>query len=412
MSELELFNVLTRDRTKLLDYLAINGSYDELKGELMKIEDSNADVWDIVQRLFLGKHGMECNKQMAFYELPTLDLVQCISMICEQLGIFKIEEIGAGTGLLSGMLNRLTNLDVNATDGKTWMETNVTLHPVQQKLFLEYALDNIDYDDKLIILSWISNKAVNDIDEIIKMKKFRQFIIIGEQYNKYIHTTNDTMLENGYQRIVIPVKQLCYNDYFRMNHYYPENCIRSSCTLYIRDDVEEINVNIADPPNVLTDITDYMVIQDMITFGILPKWVMTVLTDHDLAISKKVIIDIEKFISNGESNKTMIFKVINSLEHFRFWISKPNFPKITTNEKFIEYYELCTSLNSPNGLTNLKHRSCLPQWINTKDEAEKYLYLDFSSTSKKWKESREMFMIHYRSNTSMNHYLTGSIFGL
>jgi len=412
MSESDLFKTLAYERGNLLDYLVKNGTYDGLKESLVKIENENADMWDVIQRLFLGRYGLEANKQVAFYELPTHELVNCISMICEHIGIFKVEEIAAGIGLLSGMLSRMTNLDISSTDGKTWMETYIPLYPVQQKLLLEYAMDNIDYDDKLIILSWIPNKSVNDFAEVIKIKRPRQIVIIGEQYNKWISDTNNVLLEKGYNRISIPTKQLCYNDYFKMNTYYPDNCIRSSCTLYTRSDVENITLTIDNSLTVVNSITDYMTVQDMIVFGVLPKWLLNILGSYDEIVVRKAITDIERAISNGDSNKQMIFDIIDGLEQFNFWLSKPNFPKITTKDKFAEYHELYKALNHPNGLVNLKQKLCFPNWIATRDEAEKYLYLDFSTSVKRWKESRESFMTYYMSTISANTYITGSIFGI
>lgn len=410
MSESELFKILSYERTKLLDYLTINGSYDNLKNALVEIENNNPDKLNIIQQLFLGKHGLECNKQLAFYELPTHELINGISYICEQLGIFKIEEIGAGIGLLSGLLSRMTNLDITCTDGKLWMETSSMIYPVQQKLFLEYAMDNTNYDDKLIILSWVPNKGVDDISEMVKLKKFRQMLVIGEQYNKYIIDTDNMMNENGYKKVNIIMKQLCYNDYFKMNTYYADNCIRSSCTLYIRNEVETINIPNQDI-TVVSNISDFMVIQDMIVFGLLPKWIKDVMLDYDLNVVKKTIIDIEKATASRSSNELLIFNIIDNLEYFNFWKTKRNFPKIKTKEKFTEYYELCKALNHQNGLNNLKQRLCIPNWINNKDEAEKYLYLEFSVDSKKWKESRDTFISYYMTNMNLNHYMAGSIFG-
>lgn len=408
----DLFKVLAYDRQRLLDYLVVNGSYDALRASFMEVENEHTDIWDIVQRLLLGRYGSESNKQMAIYELPTHELIDSISMICEQLGVFKVEEIAAGTGLLSGMLSRLTNIEVNSTDGKTWMETYVPLYPVQPKLLLEYAMDNVDYDDKLIVISWILNRSVDDLVETIKTKKFRQIIIIGEQFNKYISNTDNALLENGYNRTPVPTKQLCYNDYFKMNSHYPDNCIRSSCILYTRNDVEPINIVINNHPPVVNDTTDYMIIQDMIVFGLLPRWLLNVLVTYDQSVVRKTIIDIERSIANSDSNKHMIFNIIDGLDQFNFWLSKLNFPKITIKEKFVEFYELCKALNYPNGLINLKQKLCFPEWIHSKDEAEKYLYLDFSTSSKRWKESRESFIAYYRSTIGANTYITGSIFGI
>ena len=408
-----LFDILAYRRGSLLDFLQVNGSFDNLKNLLTEIEENNGDTFDIIRKLFLGNIGFECNKQAAFYELPTHELVKTITNVCEELEIFKVEEIASGTGLLSGLLARLTNLEINATDGKTWINTTTNFHQVQEKLFLEYAMDNItNYDDKLMVISWIPDKVTSDIEEMMTKRRFKQVLIIGERYNKCNIDVEWIMFELGYNKIIIPTKQLCYNDYFANNKMYPEDGIKSCCTLYLLDNHEVQIESEENAINVIVEPTERMIIQDMVIYGVLPKWTLNMLNDD---IIKKTIVDIESSIRFNNKNKTMIFDVIENINEFNFWFNKhPNFPKIITKEKFIEFYNICEILNDTNGLETLKQKYFIPQWIMNKDEAEKYLYLDFSSTTKKWKESRDTFVNYYNTtrNQSQLMSMAGSIFGI
>jgi len=422
-----------KERYRLLDYLVNYGDFNNLRNALIGIEEqSDLIEKDVIQKLFLGLLGLESNRQRAFYELPTHELCRTISTICEELEIFKVEELGAGIGLLSGLLNKMTNLQITATDGKTWAETLTSnFYPVTEKLFLEYAMDDLEYDDKLIIMSWMNKKNINDLQIMMEKKKFKQILIIGEPYNQD-YLKMDYIMENlNYTKMVLGCKQLCINDYFKHNKVYPVDSTKSCCTLYLRDNHDiELSLDILkekisnDTMNVISNLTPNMVIQDMIIFGILPSWLLEYLEVDDIPEQiKKIILDIE----NCVKRKITIPDFIENIDEFEFWFDKyfnstNQFPKIKERSKFLEYSEITNILNSDNGLELLKNKHIISEWIHNIDEAEKYLYLEFSYPDKKWKESREKFISYYNStvrniNTNnpfatISSLLNGSIFNI
>ena len=99
ITSLPLLDTLKSNRLELLGELKKNYKYDYLQSQLYEIE-KNINKFGIIRDLFLGNIGIEANKQLAFYELPTFELLAVIQFICQFTGINNIEELGCGIGLL------------------------------------------------------------------------------------------------------------------------------------------------------------------------------------------------------------------------------------------------------------------------------------------------------------------------
>ena len=220
MSSSDLYDIFKNDREKLLEFLKVNCKYDYLKELLVDIEENQKDnIYD----LFLSRVGLEINKQKAIYELPTAELLTVIKTICDCSNIKHIEEIAAGQGLVSATLKNYLGEEYNveATDGGRWSNTshNKTYYPVTRKLYLEYCLDNaFNFDNKLLLISWVPTTDLRDLIKLLEIKKPKHIIIIGCPFDKQIFSIRS--LNFGYQGSTIPVKQLCYRDYYKNNKYF------------------------------------------------------------------------------------------------------------------------------------------------------------------------------------------------
>ncbi len=135
----------------------------------------------------------------------------------------------------------------------------------------------------------------------------------------------------------------------------------------------------------------------MIILQILPKWCYNLIEDVD----KNKVIEFIKMIKQCMHLKLIIPKYIDSLEQFIFWFNKEKvgqFPlKIKGKNKFNEFYKLYNILFTDDGLEVLKNCKIIPPWIDTKTKANQYLWLDFSTISKAWKESYNSFALKFNS---------------
>ena len=95
---------------------------------------------------------------------------------------------------------------------------------------------------------------------------------------------------------------------------------------------------------------------------------------------------------------------LNSFDDFQFWFIKKlqgKFPILINNVlKLDEYRMLVEKLMLTNGLQLLKDSSIIPEWINSKDSAEKFIWLDFSTVKKTWKISHYSFTRAFNSTYS------------
>ena len=134
----------------------------------------------------------------------------------------------------------------------------------------------------MFIISWFSNNLKGMFNFIDNVKP-NNMIIIGEKNCKFLKKINDKYLEN-YHIINLPVKQICYRDYFLKNNVYKNNSSRSSITLFVLKDESRINIDfdidnfkiLCGENNFIDDTvdSDEGVIQDLVIDYIIPEWVL------------------------------------------------------------------------------------------------------------------------------------------
>lgn len=419
----QLYNILTNDRSKLPSFLEQNGSYNSLKNIIKKLEihyekdHPNEHLW---KDLLLGKVGNESNKQKAIYELPTKELINSISIVCTLLGITDVEEIMAGQGLLSKIINDNTELNVCATDGDRWIECigQPKYYSVESKLVLEYITNsnnNTLFNKTLIIISWIAKNSLNDFIKFINKETPPYIMVLGDnnkdkKFNIYLRH-----LGIKYFKIEIPIKQISYKDYFHNNIVRNENICYSTMTLYIKrttcsnalelfDEYMLPDIFESNMCELLQIYTDKILIQDLIIAGKLPhsmlNYINTPLFNELKQICKEYLLFKNK----------LHMQFIETIEEFRFFVNKMKkklYPissiNIRSRTKFLEYKQLVES-DIHNNMVTLIRKGVLPYWISNIDDAEAFLFLDYSLKDKKWKENISTF------RTKLHQYQNNSLF--
>jgi hypothetical protein len=215
----------------------------------------------------------------------------------------------------------------------------------------------------------------------------------------------DNAKEHNYKIIYMQPKQLSYRDYFFNNVIESNTKSRSSCILLVDQTIDISYNRIKEKSNDLLHdtfpkkLTDKYVIQDLIINNYAPIWTLTLLEDDYKFKSFVSILSIVKI------KKHKIPDYICNYEDLIFWFSKINdnkYPKmISTINKFKEYKSLCQTIDN-NNIDYLKQHGIIPIWINNNDDAEKYIWLDFSTINKKWKENRSSYIMEINIQSGNN----------
>lgn len=200
------------------------------------------------------------------WEFPTNELCEGLIYLFRSLKITKINELAAGSGLLSARLKYYTNkldydLKISTSDGtlKQFGNHSFTYTDVEPLNIYNYN------KSEPIIISWIHSLFENEL--LLSIKNYKQDYIFligqcpdnddyGNNHSIYFH---QNMLLNDYDFIIIPFKQISQMDYY--SHDYLRNNIftdsKTCVTLYYRKDLE-LNV---------TDIVESLQINNSNLFG-------------------------------------------------------------------------------------------------------------------------------------------------
>lgn len=394
----QLYDIFKKDRMKLPQFLLQHGSFDSLQNLFEHIDKNKPD--HPINQLLLGNIGTESNKQKAIYELPTFELLNTIKMVCKLLSINKVEEICAGMGLLSRMLAEKTDLEVEATDGLRWIDTCSVqkYYDVQRKFILEYILDHESYNDRLLIISWVPDNGVDDFIKLVERKRPKQILFIG---NIRLSAPIVKIMEeqNGYNVIHLPVKQMCYSEPINID-VLPKNCYRSVSTLCVYDNmtISKKQIKVTTGPQNFNKLTkkmsDKMVIYNLVLLNLFPRWVTNYI--YDIGDTGKKLFD---NLTICLCERISIPKYVKNDEDFDFWFNKKimrHYPILITDySKFKEYKELILLLEGENGLEILHEIGVVPLYINSINIAEQFIWLDYSTADKSWKQSKDSFLVEF-----------------
>lgn len=374
----------------------------------MELENEHTTKLSYIHELLLGKIGFEHNKQMAIYELPTIELLDLISKIVSIFDITEIEEVMAGLGLLAKTLELYfakedVDCEIKATDGHRWIETSgePTYFPVEKKLLLQYVIEEETIEsNKLFLFSWIGKNCLASgqdnqrNDFLLFMEKIEPPIVllIG---NPLLYEPVLARLSNDYMYCICKTEQICYRDYFHQDKYVQNSstlvlvhkekmCIPTIDELTLLLNCEDIDTEIHIKPK-----TNIEVFHDMIGHKLLPQWC------NELDEGQQI-----KFIQlYKDSEFDEIPDYIQSLTDYEFVNSLTNVPLFSNKLKFQEFKQLYDLISSQT-LHSLKEKYILPKWIFTREMAKKYVFTDYSTKEKSWKESFPKFIAKFNELTS------------
>lgn len=194
-----LYKILTSNRIMLLDFLTRIPFYDKwnllMKDILLKHENVS------LKSLLFGHVGLEINKQMAIYAIPTYEFMLFVFTLQKIFNIRDIKELHAGLGLFSRMYKYFlspmhqsgyADTSINAYDGCRCLETSTHLkfYDVQHSSVEKFIIDRIDLSHSMCVSIMTANLS-KSISKFMEVCKPVCYIIVG----------SDTELDDISQRL-------------------------------------------------------------------------------------------------------------------------------------------------------------------------------------------------------------------
>lgn len=385
-----------------------NTDYDTLTS-IFKDIGKNHKI-NILRKLFLGISGLECNKQMAIYTIPTFEFMTLVYALQLSLDKFTIADFCSGMGLFSKLYNDYTlsktelgfpNTNIIAYDNCNLLETNCT-HKF-------YTMNNISFEtlisqqthfDNCICVALMPMSIDTYIKRFIDICRPACFIIVTSAKKVRIFEEIFNNYNSYYSITILNVKMISYLDYYSydscdINHtrtivILPKNIASQKCNYFntvvnpiIRDVLTfDGNIEMENNPNRIEALFN-----DCIITQIFPQWMMT------LTIEKKtdVLNNIYQIIKDyNPEMKIKLFDFmcenIKSYDDFVKYLNwKPNLPIFCTAKKFLEYKNIYESINTENDINKFYESGIFPDWIHTVDDARNFLFLDYEYLTKDWK---------------------------
>lgn len=411
------FDIMTTKRNELPVFLEKHGNYDMLVKICRELEKKHGR--NIIEKMLLGTVGYESNKQRAIYVLPTIELLQFLYSLIIILNINLVEEITAGQGLLSCMLNNYIiskntigfhTINVVATDTNKWLESSgPKYYPVELKLLDQFEHN---YNKKMCIMIWPDNLTINNSTFGLFMATYAPecFILIGK-YDLY-KSALDIINRCRYNIKEFNIKHISHCDYFEHNIDSALDVTQSSIYVCTKE-INSHNISMTTINNVLEDIlmvstniysmpanTEQHKLYNYVHNKIFPTWILGLDNDKIINFMKKI----REFPCGNIVRCDMLEccrDVIQSYDEFIYYINcmVPRVPIFKNHTKFLEFRTLMDKLHMVNGLATLVNEGIIPEWITRMEDAEVCLCLDYDKNidRKKWKTNPRKFMEECRN---------------
>lgn len=391
---MDLYNVLANNRDKLLDIYEEIYDYpifSKIISDITTKYDKCVDVWN---KLSCGMIGDKDNKFSVIYEYPTRQLVDVIILIAKMYNVRCIDEVGAGIGLLTAVLEKRFGKDkyyvkITASDNNSSELTSVDLDYTRilkkdiTDIILQHKL-NI-YPPDMVLCAWHSINMEKQFNMLIKEKCVKIFIFIckiDDNYDKLIAIGK----KNGYDVFRLPIYQVSHYDY--PNDVLPCRSITYAFVMSNKLPLDKLLKNYTYEEKVVSKKKISML--DMCYVKKFPKWGKTLDDNQIEKISKMLFI----------TKHTKMPMFIPNQKIFTFWFIRTiahKFPlNITTEQDIIKYYDLVIDM-SEQKMTDLVEKKILPPWIKL-EYVDYYLWLEFStSNDTKWKTDLDEFLNKYKT---------------
>lgn len=409
--EIELYNGFTKNRENLVDIIDRINDHNTLKETLLKIEEKHPNNKHILHDLFLGEYGGDENKFSAIYEIPTKELIDSIFTIFKMYNITNINEVGAGMGLLTALLQKKCDMynykvELQASDSCRSDLTNISLDYTKiikkdiSDVIMQYE-KNLNPPDGIICSHPLSFTMIEQLYDLIKSNYAKIIILITDVFE----TEKRLMLGLSYCNYnvyYLPIYQCSCSDKYK-NSNIKNLFSRSYTTVLVRKDLKKIDLPKILEPNLYEIKTIHPLETNLLflaTLGKIPRWLSELENKNDLRIVINIIQEI--FIYGSRGNKK-IPDWIPNIELLSVWyhlIWGDMLPvKINTGEKLQEYYDL---IHTP--LDKLVKDNIIPQWLvdlNSKPYINLYFWLMYTisedNNDNEWKKNRYNFAVKINS---------------
>jgi len=225
---MSFINILREKRFRNLPkYLSKNGSYHELKKQIIEFEEINPLV-NKLEMLLSDKCG-----KCLIYEIPTKELINCLSKLFQEMGIKSLLEAASGLGLLSCMLDDICkslSIKFEASDKyDAWFNpTDIIYDKMIDKSLDKYMAGFVP---DAVIISWIHPNFEEDVLDLMTKHPIQNLFVVGEGLGKSCISDrfNFYMEKYGYKLTRVPALTICKCDYFRNDDIRTENGTRNMC---------------------------------------------------------------------------------------------------------------------------------------------------------------------------------------
>ena len=355
----KLYNTLTEERDKFPDLLHKINDYRKMSNIIKKLEKKkDINIW---YKLCYGLIGKVNNKYSVIYEIPTKQLINSIALIAQLYDIKQIDEVGAGLGLVSNLLQKKFiedeyKVDITASDNYTFNETSLSLDYVDiiKKDMTDIVWqhkNNIYPSDMVLCFHPLKKSMYNELIEMINSNYIKIIVVVSNiRTNELIFTEDKiNIIKDNYDIINLPIYQINYLDIFENNNI-KDLYTHSITKIFIKKDINKLsNEDIYDL--VKENLYNYtkidkkrIILQEYALQKLVPFWVS----------SDKYINEIEMIYNIFIYNKYIPLYIPN-IKLLIFWFIQSQlniFPlKISTKERLISYYEMFTEKKN------------IPEWI-------------------------------------------------
>lgn len=399
------------NRLQLSTILNVNNEYGylvEIFSQITKNYPNNEQhKYEIMRKLMMGCEGYEHNKQSSIYAIPTSELIHLVYAMQVLTDKYETVELFAGMGLFSNMYETFANkkcesgfprTQITAYDGDFWSETSnkKKFYNVVEKSIETLLTERHDMNNAICVAIFPHNILGVLVLFLETLTPECLILVIPKDHERRVV---DALNETAYKASRFEIKNITYIDYYGLpecEHIQHSvtlviskyQMIESQISSVIKDILlfdKDICVNV--PEQSGDRITVQRIINDYIYSDMFPEWMAYVSHEDKSEILHKLAgsginQDIVYFIRNN----------ITNMEEFNEYINwKPLKPVRCSKDKFNEYKRIYTRLKTIDDIIYFKENGTFPDWIINIEDAYMYLYLDYTTSIKLWKENENTF---------------------
>lgn len=397
----EFVNVLTTCRADIVEILKKNYDYNHLIDIFTSIEEDSKYVLEEknVYRYLSGSYPKSVYKASCINFIPSSELVTALVEIAKLYKISHIEEIYAGLGILSAMIQTQTSIRITTSDTFVNPSTcnQLNLVPIAKRGpsdFKYYEKLNEPYPEMIIssfyppchyereepiigFLNEISDMIQSAHHSIIVILLPYTFVTIYEMLH-FVQLKGVYMVDHYYVKAI--------DKYFSLSRLL-ENGIGMMAHVLVKKDLERSLGSILDQailPPALSRCDRATLFKIM--YDVLPeKLIISFYKQSDF--TRPVTQDETNILSIAEwanTNKIMIPFYIYSIDELFFWVSRAKNQHYFVFRNRSEFYTFYVT-------SKVCEKENYPAWINSCEMAYIYNYFDVISAPGNWKTNRAIF---------------------